>query len=630
MEHPQIDSGPRGGPYSPRFGDTYHALGGAWGQAMQVFVEGCHLPGQWASDRPHCTVLENGFGLGVNFLATWARWREDGTPRPLHYVSLEAFPPTREQLDQWLPALIPAAEHRLFEILLDHWPAAWMPGLQRVPLGHGAPALWLGVGDSRELVTELRLHADALYLDGFAPDRNPEMWDEHLLHRLSQKLHPQGRASTWCVAGAVRQALASAGLQVERRPGYGGKRHRLEATVHPARRAAQRARAPAAPPKQATVIGAGLAGAHVARALAERGCAVEVIGAATHQGHTAALTPLVQAAASPRVRLLRAGWRQALLHWQKRPGIRIGGALQLGGVLERSDPQALNALLSDWGWPGAWVQPLDQAQASCQAGLAVGGPALWFAEALQVQIQTLVDDLLEHPGISLRRIEPGALLSGDWTAPEMWASAQLGARAEIRARTQAAWSPEHPVVVCAGAASTAWLQAQGLPQIPLSRVAGQVFAVEHPHGLRCTVAGHGYAVPALDQRLVVLGSTYEHEGRPALSEQQAQKQIRQQTEALWAPGQVPSWGAPRHHWSGWRCGLPDRMPLVGAWPACQGLWIATAFGSRGLSVAALAAEMVASALWDEPAPLEQSLLDAAGFGRRRTCISPILQKSVKI
>ena len=619
MEHADIDSGPLGGPYSSRFGDTYHALSGAWGQAMRVFVEGCHLPERWAPMRPHCTVLENGFGLGVNFLATWARWQQDGSSRPLHYVSLEAFPPSQQQLRQWLPALIPAAEQALAQALIDSWPTAWMPGLQRIPLPKGAPSLWLAMGDSRDLARELHLQADALYLDGFAPQKNPEMWTPQLLHVLSQKLLPEGRVATWCVAGEVRHSLAAAGLQVERLAGYGGKRHRLEAGVHPSRQAAQAKRTMAAPPRRATVIGAGLAGAHIARALAERGCAVQVFGRATHAGHAAALTPLVQADATPRVRLLRAGWRQALFQWRDQVGVQKAGALQLGGVLDRAPSQDPAAQLPAWGWPPAWAEILDATSASVQAGIPVSGPAIWFPEAMQVQIQTLVDHLLQHPGICHHKDFIDTPENPD----------VVSARATTAASTLK-WSPEHPVILCAGAASAQWLTACGLPPLPLSRVAGQVIVVGNAHGLRCTVAGHGYAVPLPGRNQVVLGSTYEHEGRQALAPTQADAQIRQQTQALWASDFAPNWGSQLSRWTGWRCGLPDRMPLIGPWPGQPGLWVATALGSRGLSVAALAAEIIASALWDEPAPVEQTLIDAAGFGRRRTTISRILQKSVKI
>ena len=57
-------------PYAPDFGDRYHPRIGALAQARHVFLAGNDLPARWAG-RERFTVLETGFGLGNNFLATW-------------------------------------------------------------------------------------------------------------------------------------------------------------------------------------------------------------------------------------------------------------------------------------------------------------------------------------------------------------------------------------------------------------------------------------------------------------------------------------------------------------------------------------------------------------------------------
>src|SRR5260221_7571876 len=104
-----LDRGENGVPVSAEFGDVYHSVDGGLAQARHVFLEGNALPRRWA-DRPSFTILETGFGLGLNFLAAWQAWRAD-PPRParLHFVSIEKHPFARDDLEA---ALAPVAELR--------------------------------------------------------------------------------------------------------------------------------------------------------------------------------------------------------------------------------------------------------------------------------------------------------------------------------------------------------------------------------------------------------------------------------------------------------------------------------------------------------------------------------------
>ena len=93
-----IDWLPDGTPYSPRFGDRYHSENGGLDQARRVFLQGCGLPAAWAG-QPQWRVLETGFGFGLNFLVTWAAWKADpARPRLLHFVSVEAYPASADDL----------------------------------------------------------------------------------------------------------------------------------------------------------------------------------------------------------------------------------------------------------------------------------------------------------------------------------------------------------------------------------------------------------------------------------------------------------------------------------------------------------------------------------------------------
>ncbi len=593
-----IDASPQGGPWSPRFQDGYHARQGAWGQANAVFVQGCGLPGRWGGGR-QCTVLENGFGLGLNVLATWAAWTTDpARSERLHVMSIEAFPPSAAQLARWLPALVPEAEHVRVHRLLRLWPEPMLPGLHRLDLEPGRVSLTLAIGPAQRLVRELSLWADALYLDGFAPDRNPEMWEPALLRGLCRRLRGTGRLATWCAAGAVRRALQDAGMAVQRLPGYGGKRERIEGWRAADWRAAGEDLAPACP-EQVLVIGAGVAGASVARALAVRGSRVTVLREAAHlpgvgpggqgvnTGHlAAALTPVLSPdAANPRARLVRAGFLLASRLWAGLPGVRQAGTLHLGDA----------GLAGDL--PPAFVQSVSAAEAAAVAAWPVAQAGLWFPKALQVSPPLLCQALLQHPGIDDRVAGVARLVrAGDcWTALDTQGRA-LGLAPML--------------VLAAGPATVSLLTQAGLEAPPLRALAGQISVLRHP-GPACTVAGDGYVLPA-GGGLTVLGSSYRYPPcSTALLEADHARNRERANRLLGCELRGELVGG----WAGWRAVLPDRLPLVDAHPQAPGLWMVTGFGSRGLAWASVAAERLAAQLWGEPLPLESRLVQAIGWRR---------------
>ena len=93
------------------------------------------------------------------------------------------------------------------------------------PWTFGDVSLMVLEGDARATLPTWKGQADAFFLDGFAPSKNPEMWEPTLLAAVAEKLAPGGTLATYSAAGHVRRALAEAGLEVERRPGFGTKRH---------------------------------------------------------------------------------------------------------------------------------------------------------------------------------------------------------------------------------------------------------------------------------------------------------------------------------------------------------------------------------------------------------------------
>ena len=214
----RLDFDAAGVPFAPDFGDVYHPAVGALQQAQHVFLLGNELPRRWAG-RERFVVLETGFGLGNNFLATWGAWRED--PRRcerLVFVSVEKHPLSREDLAR-AHAATPLPE--LAAALRAAWPPA-TAGLHPLAFDDGRVQLLLAFGDLEALLPQLVATVDAFYLDGFAPARNPAMWAEPLLRRLGRLAAPGATAATWSAARAVRDGLAAAGFAVGSAPGSGG------------------------------------------------------------------------------------------------------------------------------------------------------------------------------------------------------------------------------------------------------------------------------------------------------------------------------------------------------------------------------------------------------------------------
>ena len=226
-----------GSPHSPRFKDRYRSRTGGVAQALTVFVAACGLPQRWRGCEQF-TVLETGFGLGLNFLATWAAWEADAQRcERLHFVSVEAYPVAAADIvrnaqgpelpgtaEPQLAARVPA----LAQELAQAWPSL-QPGVQQLQFAAGRVCLTLALGDVQPMLAQLDCIADAVYLDGFSPALNPEMWSHDMLQALARHCRTGTMLASYSVALGVRESLKALGFSVCKRPGLPPTRHRLEA-----------------------------------------------------------------------------------------------------------------------------------------------------------------------------------------------------------------------------------------------------------------------------------------------------------------------------------------------------------------------------------------------------------------
>lgn len=635
--HPGLAFDAAGAPFDTVHGDVFRSRAGAWAEAQTVFVEGCRLRERWSGADRFC-VLELGFGLGVNFLATLAAWRADpARPIRLHFVSVEARPLSREDLERALAAVglghPDLSEDR--QALLDGWPLA-LPGLHRLVFAGGSVTLTLAFGEASRIVPRLSLAADAIFLDGFSPARNPAMWSPALIRALARHARPGARLATWSAASAVREALAETGFEVQRLPGVGGKRHRTEAIWAPRWRTwAPPADPPALPARQVMIIGAGLAGAAAAAGFAERGFAVTMLDEQPEIGGAGSRQPVIadhlhlspddnlMARLTRAALLLRAGTRQQ----QPAPGRSPGplGRLALDSNAEQA--QATQAMLHRLGFPTRFVRHLGADEASEVAGIRLPRGGLWMPDCDAIAPIVRISEWVSETGDALRFLGACRVdrLSYD-PQTALWNAHAADGRRFATA----------PLVVLANAGDACRLG--GLDLSRMRQVRGQTSLLQHPtvSGLRTVLGGDAYAAPLPGGVPdILVGSSFDEndsllpDPRDDLGNMRRLGRMLDVDPTLLAPAARP--GA-----VGFRYALPDRLPAIGPLPdetaaRCQaeelarndrlpiplapGLYGAFAFGSRGLLWSGLAAQLLPAWVCGEPLPIERDLLEAIAPGR---------------
>lgn len=216
----ELDWKENGVPVSRRFDDPYYSLDNGVAETQHVFLAGNDLPARF---RDGFHVAELGFGTGLNFLVTLDAWRKAGTQGRLRFTSFEAYPMPMEDM---LTALA-SFEGLPVEVFRDDTDCTHL-----TPQVHG-PDFDLRViyGDARTTLPGWDGKADAWFLDGFSPAKNPELWEPSLMAAVAQHTAPGGTLATYSAAGAVRRGLTEAGFRVERHPGFGRKRHMVRGWI---------------------------------------------------------------------------------------------------------------------------------------------------------------------------------------------------------------------------------------------------------------------------------------------------------------------------------------------------------------------------------------------------------------
>ena len=606
-----------GTPFSAAYGDVYHSAHGGPAQARHVFLGGNDLPQRWQG-RDRFVILETGFGLGLNFLATWRAWRDDPQRcRRLHFVSFEKHPFTAADLavaQQAWPEFAALASE-----LQQRWPPL-TPGIHRLFLDDRRITLTLVFGDAKTQLRAVDAGVDAFFLDGFSPARNPALWTPEICRALARLAAPAATLATWSVAGHVRDALAAAEFDLAKRPGFAGKREMLVGRFR-----SQRPDRHAAPTdRRALVLGAGIAGSTAAHALAAAGWQVTVLEQAGEpatgaSGNVAGvLRPLPSADDNRLSRLTRAGYLATRALLQSLPDARWSacGVLHLGRepVHEAQQRRAVEQL----GWPTEVLQFVDREVATQMLGWPVDTGGWWFPGGGWVQPPSLCRAALAAFPERIGARFHAAVDRISWQKPNWQA---WGSDGELLA--------EAPVLVMAsGHAAPRFAPFAWLPQ---RAARGQVSYL--PTGatppLNHVVCKLGYAMPAIDGRHLIGATLQAGDDDPAVRIADHRENLARLDLSLpgFATAVDPATLAGR---VGFRPMSPDRLPIVGPVPdpaavasnsrlhalARQpGLWCVQGFGARGIVWSALMADLLVSRIEGEPLPLENDLVDACDPGR---------------
>jgi tRNA 5-methylaminomethyl-2-thiouridine biosynthesis bifunctional protein len=613
ITHAQLVWGEDGLPRSAAFGDVYFSAHDPLEETRYVFLDANNLSARFEQAQGQFTIAETGFGSGLNFLSAWALW-DAQVPRErdasLHFISCEKYPlslPDLQRIHTHFPTLA-----RYCEALQASYPLA-TAGVHRVVCDGGRVRLTLFFGDIAQMPDALRMEktlVDAWFLDGFAPQKNPLMWQDAFFHWMRRVSAADASVATFTAAGAVKRGLMAAGFTVEKKKGYGFKRDMLVAHCsqdahtcdNPLPIVAQR---DGSRKRSAVVIGGGIAGTSAAYALARRGLEVTqierhaAVGCEASGNPVGVLFPLLNKTWSPQVRFYAAGFhyaRQLLAHLKETQGFNAFdhcGMIQLAKGGDAEARSRLMALPASLQLDEAMAHTAEAAWLSEKAGIEIATDGVFFPHGTWVGVPQLGAQLVRHPLIRCVMEQTALSLEAHG---QRWRVMSDGALPMIEA----------DVVVLANALDAVRM----LPDVtlPLRTIQGQVSyipATAQSQALKTILCFGGYISPSVGG-MHCAGATYDHHRTDCQADAAGHRRNLDDIHA-----HVPALGFAQSVNSDTLQGRAalrvvsrDRLPVIGEVAQCGGgVYVSVAHASRGLISAPLAAEWLASAIMGDVLPV---------------------------
>tara|TARA_R110000751_G_scaffold21876_3_gene62324 strand:+ start:695 stop:2722 length:2028 start_codon:yes stop_codon:yes gene_type:complete len=639
--HAELDWIEGGQPFSIRYADVYFSRDAGLDETRHVFLQHNQVAQRFGSlpaESRFC-IGETGFGTGLNFLAAWQLWDQIAPKSAhLHFVSTEKYPLTPTDMRRAL-SIWPELAEWTDQLLAQY--SGLAPGWQHFGLAGGRVTLTLLIGDVFDTLPQLDASVDAWFLDGFAPAKNPDMWQPALYQQMARLSAPNATVATFTCVGEVRRGLQAAGFSMRKVKGFGRKREMLSGElggqVTPGWQPPwfARPKPPQRTERHALVIGGGLAGCSTAHALARRGWRVTLLerhselaqeASGNPQGilyaklspHHPPLSRFIQSSYQYSLRTLRRELPEGEHNW------RACGVLQLAKNAKEAERQSQ---LAAQDYAADFLHTVNASQASELAGVKINTSGLFFPSAGWVNPPALCRQLAHHALIDIQPLASADRLQredGNWHIIDQTDDTLVSA----------------PVVIICCAHESARFQQSG--HLPLKAIRGQIThlpATADSLNLKTVLCADGYISPA-KQDQHHLGASFRFDrldNQPSAEENLSNLDLlaalspqlndsfapyREQADELQARAAL-------------RCTAPDYLPLVGpiadpdpfnqryailakdasqqpdtAAPWHQDLYINAAHGSRGLISCPLSGELVAAWITGEPLPLPRDLAEA--------------------
>ncbi|WP_249199184.1 bifunctional tRNA (5-methylaminomethyl-2-thiouridine)(34)-methyltransferase MnmD/FAD-dependent 5-carboxymethylaminomethyl-2-thiouridine(34) oxidoreductase MnmC [Photobacterium sp. GJ3] len=653
IENAVLDWNEAGTPVSNDFDDVYFSNANGLEETRYVFLQQNGLPTRWATfPRRRFVVAETGFGTGLNFLAVW-QWfkafREanpDADVKELHFISFEKFPVTKDDLikaHQSWPELAELASQ-----LHAHYPPA-VADCHRLVLEDGMITLDLWFGDIKTALPQVWTHADgfvdAWFLDGFAPSKNPDMWNQELFNGMAALAREGCTTATFTAAGFVRRGLIEAGFDMKKVKGFGYKRDMLAGTLTERQQGSNLApwyaRQSAADLTDVAIVGGGIGSAALASALVRRGIAVSLYCAdplpaeGASGNRQGAVYPLLNGSNDALSRFFAPAYLFARQFVEQ--AAQSGdfshdwcGVTQL--AWRDKAGEKLDKMLKG-GFPAEVIQALDVEQTETVTGVKTGHSSVHYPLGGWLCPQELTRSVI-------RQAEATGLLTVH-ASTEVTSASQDDA-GQWTLNTADGRQFHHPTVILANGHRFA--EFSQTEMIPAYSVRGQVSHVPSTGELaqlKSVLCYDGYLTPVNPSTGThCIGASYRRNSTDlSFSEEEHQDNQTRLVDCLpdtdWPKAIDFSAQDAR---VGVRCASRDHLPFVGDVcryedvlhqyanlkdtqaqaadvPVYKGLYAMIGLGSRGLSSAPLLGELLASQLCGDPLPLPLSVLDALHPGR---------------
>ncbi len=560
-----------GEPVAQEYDDVYFSVDGGLAETRAVFLHGSHLPEAW-TDKEVFVIGELGFGTGLNFLAAWNLWEQTAkSGQCLHFISVEATPLSKEQLTLALenfPSLKPYANQ-----LISQWPGR-VKGVHR--LHFGTVTLTLFHDYVEQALSNFDGLVNAWFLDGFSPAKNPDMWSKNVFELMARHSVSTASVATFTVAGHVRRGLGQAGFLVEKKPGFGRKRERLEARYTGVNLQHKSSDTP-------VIIGGGIAGASIATAFTRRGITPIIIEPhkeleTAASGNPAGLVmPKLDLQDRPESRFYNAAYLYALNLYREADTILGAGVLQI--ATSEKERERYKKIVANQALPDVHMQWVSSKQAQQILGenLTTKYGGLHFPSALTIAPKNSARALCKHCTYIQERVAKIHTEKGRWQI--------LGKAGKILAKTD-------NLFICNGA------NILDLWPADVRFTRGQICWGDSAKTNHALIAGN-YAVPF--QKGMLLGATHSHTGAGENTKTKTADtvEIIKQYEAITAQN---------IDGSNWQSRAAVRVTTRNTLPVAHspenGLFVLSGLGSRGLMMSPLLGEFLVCKALGEPAPLD--------------------------